>query len=65
MKVFVRPNAYEAGRANITVYNWDGVEHASTSTSAASSSPGDGYEVRNAQDFFGAPVLTGTYNGRR
>jgi hypothetical protein len=26
-------------------------------------SNGDGYEVRNAQDFFGAAVLTGTYNG--
>ncbi len=23
VKVFVRPNAYEAGRANIVVYNWD------------------------------------------
>jgi hypothetical protein len=26
-------------------------------------SDGDGYEVRNAQDFYGAPVLQGTYNG--
>ena len=23
VKVFVRPNAYEAGRANIAIYNWD------------------------------------------
>ena len=23
VKVFIRPNAYEAGRANIAIYNWD------------------------------------------
>ena len=23
VKVFVRPNHYEPGRANITIYNWD------------------------------------------
>ena len=25
-RVFVRPNQYEAGRANIAVYNWDRTE---------------------------------------
>ena len=62
VKVFVRKNEYERGRANVTVYNWD---HA-----AAASVPLDGvldrgtnYEVRNAQNFFGPPVLTGTYDG--
>jgi hypothetical protein len=62
VKVFVRPNLYEAGRANITVYNWDGVATAAVDVSGILS-PGDGFEVRNAQNFYGAPVLTGTYNG--
>ena len=62
MKVFVRPNAYEAGRANIAIYNWDHAEHGVRERSSILS-PGDGFEVRNAADFFGAPVLTGTYSG--
>ena len=62
VKVFVRPNAYEAGRANITIYNWDLNSTVSVDVSAILSS-GQGYEVRNAADFFGAAVLTGTYDG--
>jgi len=62
VKVFVRPNAYEAGRANIAIYNWDLQSTVSVNVSSILS-PGDGFEVRNAADFFGAPVLTGTYSG--
>lgn len=62
MKVFVRPNAYEPGRANITVYNWDGAESVDVDASEILT-VGDLYEVRNAQDFFGAPVSSGTYSG--
>ena len=35
-KVFVRPNKYEPGRANITIYNWDKAATV-TSTSATRS----------------------------
>jgi hypothetical protein len=62
VKTFVRASAYEAGRANIAVYNWAGQSSVSVDVSAILGS-GDGYEVRNAQDFFGAPVASGTYNG--
>ena len=62
VKTFVRASAYEAGRANITVYNWANQSTVSVDVSSILSN-GDGYEVRNVQDFFGAPVLTGTYNG--
>jgi hypothetical protein len=60
--VFVRPNRYEQGRGNIAVYNW---EHAHTVEVDISSvvSAGSQYEIRNAQDFFGAPVASGTYSG--
>ena len=62
-KVFVRPNLYEAGRANIIVYNWENL-----STVAADVSTvlpvGTAYEVRNAQDFLAAPVLSGIFDGQ-
>lgn len=61
-KVFVRPNAYEPGRANITVFNWS--LSGSVDVNVSSVLPaGSSYEVRNAQNFFGPPVASGVYNG--
>ena len=62
VKVFVRPNAYEPGRAHVTVFNWDGVGSVDVDLSDVLSA-GDVYEVRNAEDFFGTPVASGTYAG--
>jgi PKD repeat protein len=61
-KIFIRPNAYEPGRANITIFDWS---HASSLSVDLSSvlSVGDSYEIRNAQNFFGAAVKTGIYGG--
>jgi hypothetical protein len=59
---FVRPNKYESGRANIVVYNWDLASSVAVDVGAALT-PGSRYEVRDAQNFFGAPVSTGTYSG--
>jgi hypothetical protein len=61
-KVFVRPNAYEAGRANIIVYNWAGAAAVAVDVSGILQ-VGDAYEVRNVQDLFGSPVVSGTYGG--
>jgi len=60
--VYVRPNAYEAGRANITVYNWNSASSVNVDLSGVISA-GAAFEIRNATDFFNAPVLTGTYAG--
>ena len=60
--VLVRPNRYEAGRANITVYNWSDLSSASADLSGVLRT-GDTYEVRDAQNFFGSPVAQGTYGG--
>ncbi|HET9795121.1 MAG TPA: PKD domain-containing protein [Thermoanaerobaculia bacterium] len=62
LKVVVRPNKYEAGRANITVYNWGLAATVPVDVSGVLT-VGQAFEVRNAQDWFGAPVLTGTYGG--
>jgi Viral BACON domain len=60
--VFVRPNKYETGRANITIYNWDQASTVSVDVSNVLT-VGAPYEVRNAQDYFNVPVLSGVYTG--
>jgi hypothetical protein len=60
--VFVRPNRYEPGRANITIYNWGLADVVPVDVSNVLK-VGESFEVRNAQDFFAAPVLSGTYLG--
>lgn len=61
-KVVVRKNPYETGRANIAVYNWSG--NGSVSLDLSGILPaGASYEIRNVQDWFGTPVVSGTYSG--
>jgi len=62
-QIFVRPNRYEPGRANIVVYNWDNSLKVSVDVRSLLD-VGAAYEVRNAQDFFSPPVLTGTFDGQ-
>ncbi len=62
IETFVRPNRYEAGRANIVVLNWAGSSTASVDVSSVLSI-GDTYEVRDAQNYLGTPAVTGTYCG--
>jgi hypothetical protein len=61
-KVVVLPNAYEAGRATIVVYNWDGSATQAVELTGIVS-PGAAYEIRNAQNFYGPLVISGTYSG--
>jgi hypothetical protein len=61
-KVTILPNAYEPGRATIVVYNWDGSATQPVDLTGIVS-PGAAYEIRNAQNFYGPPVLSGTYSG--
>jgi len=58
-RVFVRPNPYESGRAHVAVLNRGGKSQVSVDMSGVLAA-GDRYEVRNVQDLFGAPVVTGT-----
>ena len=60
--VYVRPNKYEAGRANIAVLNWD-LQPAVAVDVSSILAVGASYEVRSAQNFFGPPVLSGVYAG--
>jgi len=60
-KVFVRPNNYEPNRANIIIYNWDKANTVAVDVSSVLN-PGDSYELRSVQDYFG-DVTTGVYGG--
>jgi hypothetical protein len=63
-KVFVRKNDYEEGRANITIFNWDKSEKVEVDISKVRLKNGDKYEVRDVQDWYGKPVVLGTYDGK-
>lgn len=61
--VFVRPNVYETGRAHVVVYNWI-LREAVEADLKDVLKVGEQYEVRDAQNYFGSPVLRGTYDGK-
>jgi hypothetical protein len=60
--VFLRPNEYEQGRAHLIVYNWDRQPSVTVDISSLSIRPGDVYEIRSVQDYYGAAVR-GEYRG--
>jgi hypothetical protein len=62
-KIVVRPNAYEPGRANIAIYSPTGLLTSVGVDVSGILQPGDRYEVRNVQDIFGPPMLSGIYSG--
>ena len=61
-RVFVRPNKYEPGRATIVVYNW-GRRPTVTVDVSNVLRVGARFELRNVQDLFGPPVVSGAYAG--
>lgn len=63
VKVFVRPNQYEPGRGHVIVYNWDKKPAVDADVSSILGA-GDSFEVRDAQNYFGKPVLEGTCDGK-
>lgn len=66
-KIFVRPNQYEPGRANVTIYNWaktPTVTLTAEDLKEVGIQKGDQYELRNVQDYF-SDILTGTYDGEK
>ena len=60
---FVRPNQYETGRANIVVYNWNPGSSVTVDLSGAGINVGDSYQIRDAENWYGGAVVSGTYTG--
>ena len=64
VEVAVRGNQYDNSRVHIIVYNFDRRDTVDVDVSSVFP-VGAKYEVRNVQDYWGAPVLVGTYQGGR
>ncbi len=62
VEIFIRPNRYEAGRANIVVFNWDSLNQVQVNLGSIMPA-GTNFEIRDAQNFFGPPVASGVYRG--
>ncbi|HWR50109.1 MAG TPA: hypothetical protein VN428_03325 [Bryobacteraceae bacterium] len=60
VETFIRPNRYEQGRAHIVIYNWDRADTVPVDVSAILRK-GDYFELRDAQNPLGEPVLKGIY----
>ncbi len=60
---FVRPNQYEPGRANIVVYNWNLSPSVAVDLSGSGMSVGQSFQIRDAENWYNGPVVSGTYNG--
>jgi hypothetical protein len=60
--VNVRPNAYEPGRAHISIINPAGLAGVDVDLSDVLT-PGQEFRIRSVKDIFGPPVTTGIYNG--
>ncbi|MHC4177571.1 MAG: right-handed parallel beta-helix repeat-containing protein [Planctomycetota bacterium] len=62
-RVVLRPNRYDPNRAHVAVFNW-----AKTLTVGMQPGrflePGDKYRLMDPRDFFGKPVVAGTFDGK-
>jgi hypothetical protein len=63
--VFVRPNEYERGRANVIVYNWARLPELELDLSAAGLPRRASFELRDAENIFGPPVASGRFGSGR
>jgi len=64
VRVFVRPNRCEPGRAHAAVYNWDAQPIVSLDLSAVSLVEGERFQVLDVQDYFGRPLVDGVFDGQ-
>lgn len=60
--VIVRPNSYQPGRANVIIYSFSGSGSATIDLSSTGLTNGQRYTIRNAQNYTGPAVATGTFS---
>lgn len=60
----VRANAYEPGRGHLIVYNWQRFASVDIDVSALGLAKGQTFEVRDAQNFYGPAIASGTFDGQ-
>jgi hypothetical protein len=64
LRVIVRPNAHEPGRAHVAVLNPDKLPEVEVDLSRVLAS-GQKFRILSVKDVFGSPLVTGTYEGSR
>ena len=60
--IYVRPNKYASKRGHVCIYNWLNQNSVAVDLSSILA-PGDSFVIQDAQNFFGASLLQGTYQG--
>lgn len=60
--VILRTNKYEIGRANLAVFNWESNNTVNVDISSVGLTQGQGFEVRDVQNYLGTPVLATNYD---
>lgn len=59
---FVTPDRYEPGRAMVVLYNWQNLDRVAVDFSSFLN-VGNSYEIRDAQNYYGPLIGSGTYSG--
>ncbi len=62
VNVFIRPNLYEPGRANVVVFNWDRKPEVSVNLKDVLKK-GQKFRIVSARNFHGPAVVSGLFNG--
>jgi hypothetical protein len=60
--IFIFPNQYEKGRANVIVYNWSNKTSVTVDLSKTGLVAGQAFKVYDAQNYGGDPVYEGNYD---
>jgi hypothetical protein len=61
-KVVLRASKYDPRRAHLAIFNWEKKPAVEVDASGFLK-PGERFRLQNPRDFFGKPVLSGTYDG--
>lgn len=61
-KIIIQPNQYERGRANLIIYKRDSLSKVSIDLSGSGLQNGQNYKIVDAQNYFAAPLATGSYS---
>lgn len=64
LRVTVRPNPHEKGRAHVAIVNPAGLAEVEVDLSKVLAA-GQAYRIVRAKDFYGKPIVEGTFDGRK
>ncbi len=59
LEYYFAANKFEAGKSNLTIYNWDSLANVSVNVCSSGLMPGDKYKLTNVSNYF-SDTLTGT-----